>query len=258
LTGTVEPFEAGRQVWYSAAPFEIAYSWALPIGLASSLVFLAIIGEKLDLRNLPRFPERIKSNWVLTVAITGILFLGSALVLRSSYGGWRVRYFYPFYLLLMPACITVIGKIVSKKRLISTAILVFLIAIASFYAMQDVALSPQTDILLQADRRTWTIAETLAATFSSDAVGSLAREYLMDARVAIPFQALALESMPKLYYEGGSQISPRLIVVSFDRLGTEWASSYLEDQDLAAIKDDSYSVVYTDGLYRGFSVPSGG
>jgi len=248
LTGQIEPFRAGRQVWYSTAPFQLAYSWVLLLGLAAAYIFTQLLNGVTTLKNVKKLITHLKGDWLVTVAITGILWLGTALITRASFGGWSVRYFYPFYLLLIPASAVIIGKIAGKKRIVNTVIIVIMVAVASFYAIQDPAFSLSANkILLVANKRTWIVAESLALNVSLDT------RYRFDPRVSIPFGAMTLKSTPELYYsQSEHSYEATLVVLNLDDLGEQWASYWFEDDVLQGISNNSYGIVYTDGLYRAY------
>jgi len=246
LTGEIEPFTLGRQMWYSAVSPEIAFSWVLVLSLAATYVIVKILDCMFKLRSVQKVFGHLKSDWLVGVTVAGVLWLGFGLMLRSSYAGWGARYFFPFYLLLLPASAVVIGKIARKRRIINTAIIVVIIAVASFYALQDPALSVgPNNILLVADKRSWNVAEDLALNVS------LNTSYRLDPRVEIPFQATVVKSTPELAYSRLKlSYNATLIVLNLDNPGRQWASQWFEDDVLQGIKNNNYDVAYDDGLYR--------
>jgi len=249
LMGGTRPFEAGRQVWYSGAAPEVAYSWVLPIALAMAYAFAVLLSGLTGLGKIRKNFRNLRHDWLAVLAITGVTMLGAALVLRSSSGGWGVRYFYPFYILLIPASAIVIEKITEKRRIMNMAAVLIMIGLVSFYALQDPMRSiGEKDLFLVANRRTWVVAESLAQNVSLEV------DYLLDPRVGIPFTALTFRSTPSLFYKDlKPSYNAMLVVLNLDNLGEQWVKGRIEEETLQRVANDS-SVVYTDGLYSAFYV----
>jgi len=243
ITGQIESFTVGRPVWYYAAPPQLALAWTLLLALAAAYISVEILRDVKDaLRSVSRDPS-------LSVGVTGALMLGVAFALRASPDGWAVRYFYPFYIFLIPAAIMSISRMTAKKRLTNVAFLVIIIATASYYAAQDPQLSPDAhNVLMVANRRSWSVAETLVR------FGSTSVRYDLEQRVEIGFGALMMRSTPQIYrreysnrtYKGVS------LVFNLDDVGAAWTRFVFGDQMVHMITSDYYSTVYTDGLYKSY------
>ena len=78
----------------------------------------------------------------------------------------------------------------------------------------------------------------------------------MDQRVWIGFEALAMKSTPAFRSLEFAETSGegRLLVLNLDEYGKVWANYYLEEKVLQAIENDTYDIVYTDGLYKMYIV----
>ncbi len=246
LMGGAQPFTAGRQSWYSGVSAEIAYSWVFLLALAGAYLFAQLFGDFVRLRSVVKVFRDLKADWVATLGIVGILWLGLALVLRASYGGWGVRYFYPFYILLIPASVLMIRKIVENRKIVSVLAIVVMVCFASFYALHDPMRSVgNSEGFLVASRRTWTIAETLASK------ASLRVYYVLDPRISIPFTALTLQTIPALHYiKPDEPYATSVFVVNLDDLGSQWFNSTLDVSVRQQIVNRSYDLIYTDGLYQ--------
>jgi hypothetical protein len=255
VTGAITPFSASKPIWYAAAPFQLAYSWTLPIGFAGAYVISNFAGEAITAAKVKRMFGNLRQDWRTTIAIVGLFLLGAALILKTSFGGWNTRYFYSFFLLLIPASVLVIGKIASRRRVINIVIIVLAVAMASFFAMQDPALFPGgNDVLLQANRRSYVVAETFASN------ASLNIEYVLEPRVAIPFDAMAASLFPELFYPSYDLrlFSAAIIVVNLDNIGSQWFaySLYKNPSIINGVINNTFNIIYDDGSYKAWYTTS--
>jgi hypothetical protein len=249
LIGGASPFAVGRTVWLEAAPFPVAYSWVLVIAFAGAYIAAQTLNDTNGLRKIKGGFGRMINNWPVTVAIIGILWLGLGLIMRAAPGGEATRYFYPFYVLLIPASALIISKISNNKRVISTILIVIMISVGSFYSLQ-IPTGQTENVILVADKRSWIVGATLARNASASTA------YVLDTRVGVPFDAITRKTVPALYYYGSaSSFTGSLVVFSPDRLGEQFASFNLESNVLQGILNNSYDIVYSDGLYEAVFIP---
>lgn len=243
ITGEVKPFETTRPVWYFRAPIELACSWTLLPALTSAYIVTQAVPRLASLTNFKKTIKDLVLDRSFTLGLIGILLLGTALLLKATPWG-PTRYFYPFYLLLIPASSLVIGKIADKKRIISITLIVIMISTTAFYAVQDPAVSPDIHkVMMLANKRSWTVAESLAQHASPNL------RYRVEPRVGIGFEALIVKFISKSTVK-----SDGLLILNYDELGKLWATGRFEEATLQAIENGEYEIVFSDGSYKAYYI----
>jgi len=246
ITGEIKPFETTRPVWYFRAPAELACSWTLLPALTMAYIFTQAVPKLASLTNFKKTIQDLRSDPFFTLGVTGTLLIALALAFKATPWG-PTRYFYPFYLLLIPASSLVIGKIADRKRTISITLIVIMISTTSFYAVQDPAVSPDIHkVMMLANKRGWAIAESLAQHASPNL------KYRVDARVGVGFEALIVKSIPEMF--GFTAKSDELLVMNYDEPGKLWVSCWYGEATLQAIEDGQYGIVFSDGSYKAYYI----
>jgi len=247
VTGGVRPFEAGRQIWFDLGPTELAYSFALLPAFVAAYLSTEMIPRLTSFTKAKKVIHGLRRNPSFTLGVTGLLLVGLAFITRASPGVGFSRYLGPAYILLVITSTAMISKIASKKRLVNTTLMVIIVAMSSFYAMQNPALSPDVrEIMGLANKRSWNVAQTSFRYASPDL------NYLVDQRVGMGFGALVIKSAPEfLNLEFNRTLGKgSLLILNLDEYGKVWANYYLGEKVLQAIENDTYGIVYTDGLYK--------
>jgi hypothetical protein len=261
ITGQAKPFEGGRPVWYNLAPIELAYAWTLLPALSAAYIFGKLVAnlQNKSTRGISQITRDIQRDPLIAVGIVGLLLLGIAFITRASAGFSFHRYLMPTYVLLIPVSALFIGKIASKRAFANTVLIIILVSTASFYAIKDPALSPDVyQALGVASKRTWNVAESLTPYAPEDI------RYYVDQRVEIGFEALLMKSGTHVYTAtpGEYVLPPKgmLLVLNLDEYGRAWAEYRFASPSLqqtlgnATAQSPGYSLVYTDGLYKGYFV----
>jgi len=247
ITGEIKPFETVRPVWYFRAPAELACSWTLLPALTTAYIFTQAVPRLASLTNFKKTIQDLRSDPFFNLGVIGTLLIALALAFKATPWG-PTRYFYPFYLLLMPTSSLVIGKIADKKGIMSITLIVIMISAISFYAIQDPAISPDIhQVVLLANKRSWIVAESLVQHASPNL------RYRVEPRVEIGFEALTGKFMP-LEIFGSTAKSDELLILNYDELGELWADYRFEEATLQAIKNGEYSVVFSDGSYKAYYI----
>jgi len=251
ITGEAKPFAAGRHVWFDLGPTELAYSFALLPAFAIAYISTEMIPGLRSFAKAKKVIHNLRRNPFYTLGAAGLLLVGLAFITRASPGVGFTRYLGPAYILLVVTSTAIISKIASKKRLVNTTLMVIIIAMSSFYAVLNPSLSPDVhEIMGLANNRSWNVAQTLVRYIPPNLT------YRMDQRVDIGFKALAMKSTPGPFYLNFTEKSGKgsLLVLNLDEYGKVWANYYLGEKVLQAIENDTYSIVYTDGLYKMYIV----
>jgi hypothetical protein len=185
------------------------------------------------------------------LGFSGLSLLLCGFIARMAIGGLGA-YFYISYFLLIPPSIELLGKIVQKRKLLSIGIMVGVILISAFYGIQDPAYSPDIHrIMLTADKRSWSVAETLVTYLPShiEVIGGpiSGRKFYTDQRVAIGLSALMLE---KSYLVAENMPKEEIIfVVGTDELGIRWVEKRLPTNVWGI-----FNKVFSDGLYDAYLI----
>jgi len=248
ITGEIKPFEETlRPVWYFRAPTELACSWTLLPALTMAYIFTQAVPRLASLTNFKKTIQDLRSDSFFNLGVIGTLLIALALAFKATPWG-PTRYFYPFYMLLIPASSLVIGKTVDKKRIISITLIVIMISTTLFYAVQDPAVSPDIHkVMMLANKRSWTVAESLAQHASPNL------KYRIDDRVMIGFEALIRKLIP-LEIFGSIAKSDELLILNYDEVGKLWADYRFEEATLQAIKNGEYDIVFSDGSYKAYYI----
>lgn len=245
FTGDVKPFQAGRQVWYTLGPAELTYPLASLPALAAAYIFTKMIPGLRSFTRARSVVYSLRRDALFVLGATGLFLIGLAFITRASPGVGFPRYLNSAYILLIPASAAIISKIASKKRVINTILIVIIIAMTSFYAIQNPLLSPDVnEIMGLANKRSWNVAQTLVPYISPDV------KYQIDQRVGIAFEALTVKSAPAPAKSEFTKELGSLAILNLDEYGKAWVNTYLGDKVLKAIENDTYDVVYSDGLYK--------
>jgi len=251
IAGGTKPFETGRRVWFDLGPTELAYSFALLPAFATAYVSTKVILRLRSSEKAKKTIHDLRRNPFLALGASGLLLLGLAFITRASPAVGFTRYLGPAYILLALASTAIISEIASKKRLVNTTLMVMIIAMSSFYAVQNPSLSPDVHGTMGlANKRSWNVAQTLVQYIP------LNLTYRMDQRVWTGFEALAMKSTPTFrsleFTEKSGEAS--LLILNLDEYGKVWANYYLGEKVLQAVENDTYGIVYTDGLYKMYVV----
>ena len=247
VTGGARPFEAGRRIWFDLGPTALAYSFALLPAFATAYILTEMIPGLTSFTKAKKVIHDLRRNPFYTLGATGLLLVGLAFITRASPGVGFTRYLGPAYILLVLTSTAIISKIAGKKRSVNVTLMVMIIAMSSFYAVQNPSLSPDVrEIMGLANKRSWNVAQTLFRYASPDL------KYRVDQRVGIGFGALVIKSAPEfLNLEFSKTLgNGSLLVLNLDEYGRVWANYYLGETVLQAIENDTYGIVYTDGLYK--------
>ena len=225
ITGRAIPFYEASQPWYSPQEQVFFISWALvPSIIASHILFSIPIVSSIMVFYAMEFVKRMRSKELLKencnmstslrhyLSILGLLGLGGTIInymLRGlpTFGG---RYFYWLYLLMLPLSALVVEK--SSKKLRSLIPCTVLIAIVSFYGIQDPTLSANTygDHIVWADRTSWNIGQALIPHLSPRV------QVWLDPRIGGPISA----SSPPLATEI-LETQHVLAVIGMDKVGLQ-------------------------------------
>jgi hypothetical protein len=242
LNVEIKPSRA-ESPWYSSLPSEFAYPWTLLPSLATVFIIKKLMQGN---RKFSR-----KDCVEVGLGFSGLSLLLCGFIARMAIGGLGA-YFYISYFLLIPPSIELLGKIVQKRKLLSIGIMVGVILISAFYGIQDPAYSPDIHrIMLTADKRSWSVAETLVTYLPShiEVIGGpiSGRKFYTDQRVAIGLSALMLE---KSYLVAENMPKEEIIfVVGTDELGIRWVEKRLPTNVWGI-----FNKVFSDGLYDAYLI----
>jgi len=238
-----------KPVNYSGAPFQLASSWSLIPALSLAYMVSELFISYKNTKNLFKCINMIKSNFLIIIAILGNLWLGIGLFSRMFHVS-IARYTYPSYLLTIPAAIKIIIDILKKKNVINTIILLSIIALSSFYGLQDPMISPDIyQLIAYGNKRGWATAEILVSMASPDL------EYNTDPRVGVGFQSLVVNSLGESYYIINKvKKNATLITLYLDNVGTYLMRFWKGEEGLMLIRQNRYDIVYNDGTYRSYYI----
>ncbi|MHA1834566.1 MAG: hypothetical protein ACTSV7_11330 [Candidatus Baldrarchaeia archaeon] len=236
-----------KPMWYTYAPPELAFPWALLPALAITYILMFLVNR----RNI-NISAKDCVNLGCTFSGLFLLFIG----LLSRFTTYPISgYTYLSFFLLIPPSIEVINQIISMHRLFSSLIIVSVLTIAAFYSIQDPAISPDIHkIILTADKRSWQNAKVLSAISTNIVTGGpvYSKGLYTDQRVAIGLSTYFLKN--NIQTVSLSQKSDwRLIVLASDQQGIRWRRYRIIITDW-----DTYSIVFTDGIYLGYLMPGAG
>jgi hypothetical protein len=229
------------QAEYSAAPSWMAYPWALAPSLSFSMIFII-----LGMRILKNRKMSASERSVIGLATFGLFFLVLGFVSRTFSASHvaLVRYSYVAYYLLLPASIYSIREVLCKGRILTVLLITLIITSSAFFAIQDPMFSPDVyRITTDADKRSWTTAETLAPLLSPN-VG-----YLYDSRVNIGITALILRDRPELYREVSNA---EVVIVNLDSIGEANLGFWFGPEWVQIIESGNYSIIFSDGCYKAY------
>jgi len=238
--GEVQPFKSTRPMWYQQAPPELALSWVLFPALTGAFILLKLV--KIRGRGI----SSIREPGVF-MGLTGLLILIVGLTSRMAPYSYHRLFYSGYPLLIIPSILAIKGT-VSKRKQFNVLMITFIIVAASFYAVQDPAVSPDIHkVMMLANKRSWAVAESLVQHASQNL------KYRVDARVEIGFEALIAKSIPTEIFSSTVK-SDELLVMNYDNLGKLWASRWYEEATLQAIENGEYDIVFSDGSYKAYYI----
>ncbi|ADY01296.1 hypothetical protein VMUT_1091 [Vulcanisaeta moutnovskia 768-28] len=208
LAGAFKPYATAWQPWYGPGLNQYLVSWTLVPAIAASAITYFIIKKMTRIGNLPENNNR----YLVVLGLLGLLGIVLNFIARQStwLGG---RYFYWLYLLLLPL-VSYFIIMTFRDRIISTLLVIALIAILGFYGVQDPTHSANTFItgIGWANNLSWKVSWVIAPLLSGN------MPTILDPRIGTPLFAInfILNKPPPPAPRTGY---PALIIIGNDNIG---------------------------------------
>jgi len=212
ILGASSPYLTSPEPWYVSSLSQYLISWALLPAITASIITYIII-KALITRN--KKERSINIDLVILGLLGAILTVINFLARQSTH--LSGRYFYWFYLLLLPLTVQFLIKRFQGK-LIITAIAVLIIAFIGIYGIQDPTHSANTFVtgIGWANNYSWKVSWVIAPLLPQGT------SVIADARIGTPFFAIGYILNKTILWPQPNQ--PYLVIVGSDSIGQSFYS----------------------------------